>query len=289
MKVAQRVDELPRRERAVAIGTFDGVHAGHRRVIETARGAGLPTAVVTFDPHPRAVLGDEPVRQLTTLERRLELLAELGVDDTLVVRFDRDLAALDPEEFVDAILRPLGTSVVAAGEGFRFGYRRRGDLALLEGSGFEVRLVATVPGVSSSAIRDLVRAGEVERAAALLGRPFEVEGTVVSGDARGAGLGFPTANLAIPPALVVPATGIYAGAADGTRAAISIGFNPHYGGDEHRVETFLLDFEGDLYGRRLVVELWQRLRDERAFESEQALVDQIARDVEETRAAQRPA
>jgi riboflavin kinase/FMN adenylyltransferase len=122
----------------------------------------------------------------------------------------------------------------------------------------------------------------------LLGRPAEVDGVVVSGDARGAGLGFPTANVEPPKDLLVPANGIYAGAAAGTRAAISIGTNPQYGGTERRVEAFLLDFEGDLYGQRLVVELWQRLRDERAFESEQALIDQIARDVEATRAAVRP-
>ena len=123
----------------------------------------------------------------------------------------------------------------------------------------------------------------------MLGRPPEVEGIVVSGDARGGTLGLPTANLAVPAHLLVPAYGIYAGAADGQQAAVSIGTNPHYGGHERRVEAFLLDFEGDLYGRRLVVELWQRLRDEQAFDSEQALIDQIARDVEATRAARPPA
>ena len=122
----------------------------------------------------------------------------------------------------------------------------------------------------------------------MLGRPAEVEGTVVSGDHRGGTLGFPTANLAVDPALLVPRYGIYAGSAAGHRAAVSIGVNPHYGGEERRVEAFLLDFEGELYGRRLVVELWQRLRDERAFETEHELIEQIARDVEATRAARRP-
>ena len=145
-----------------------------------------------------------------------------------------------------------------------------------------------VENVSSSSIRDLLRAGEIERAAKLLGRPPEVEGTVVAGDARGGTLGFPTANLRLEPELLVPAYGIYAGAADGHRAAISIGTNPHYGGEERRVEAHLLDFEGDLYGRRLVLQLWRRLRDEQSFASEDELVAQIARDVEETRAADPP-
>ena len=146
-----------------------------------------------------------------------------------------------------------------------------------------------VEGVSSTRIRDLLRAGEVDRAAGLLGRPAEVVGTVVAGDARGGTLGFPTANLRPEPGVLVPGYGIYAGAADGHRAAISIGTNPHYGGGERRIEAFLLDFTGDLYGKRLTLELWQRLRDERAFESEAELVAQIDRDVEATRRGQRPA
>jgi riboflavin kinase/FMN adenylyltransferase len=151
-----------------------------------------------------------------------------------------------------------------------------------------VRRVPLVEGVSSSRIRQLIAAGEVEVAARLLGRPPEVEGTVVAGDARGGTLGYPTANLAVPRELVVPAFGIYAGQVGDHRAAISIGVNPHYGGDELRVEAFLLDFEGDLYGQRLVVELWQRLREERAFGSEQELIDQIAQDVAAARTAARP-
>ena len=143
-------------------------------------------------------------------------------------------------------------------------------------------------GVSSTRIRDLLRGGEVERAAKLLGRPPEIAGTVVAGDARGGTLGFPTANLRPEPGVLVPGYGIYAGAADGRRAAISIGTNPHYGGGERRIEAFLLDFAGDLYGERLRLELWQRLRDEQAFESEAELVAQIDRDVEATRQAERP-
>ncbi len=288
MRVATAPAELERRARAVAIGTFDGVHLGHRAVVRAAVDAGLRSTVVTFDPHPRAVLG-RAVELLTTLERRLELLEELGVEDVLVVAFTVELAALAPEAFARTYLAAIGTEIVAAGAGFRFGHRRAGDLELLETLGFDVRPVPVVEGISSTRIRQLVDAGEVRSAAALLGRPPEVDGTVVSGDARGTTLGFPTANLEVEPVQLVPAFGIYAGAVDGRRAAVSIGVNPQYGGSERRIEAFLLDFEGDLYGRRLVVELWERLREERTFASEAELVAQIGRDVEATRAATRPA
>jgi riboflavin kinase / FMN adenylyltransferase len=287
MKVARKPEELERRPRAVAIGTFDGVHLGHRRVLEAAKAADLTPTVVTFEPHPRVALGYE-VELLATLERRLELLEEAGIQETLVVEFDLELARLPPEEFAEAVLTPIGAEAVVGGANFRFGRARAGDLALLERLGLDVRSVPLVEGVSSSRIRELLRAGEVERAARLLGRPAELEGTVVAGDARGGTLGFPTANLRLDPSLLVPAFGIYAGAAEGHRAAASIGTNPHYGGEERRVEAYLLDFEGDLYGKRLVLQLWRRLRDERAFGSEEELVAQIARDVEETRAAEPP-
>jgi len=287
VRVARDLKEVEPRPRAVAVGTFDGVHLGHRRVLEAARASALPGTVVTFEPHPRVALGYE-VELLTTLERRLELIAELGIDEALVVEFDLDLARLEPAAFAEAVLRPLGTEVVVAGANFRFGRGRAGGLDLLGRLGFDARSVPLVEGVSSSRIRDLVRAGEVESAAKLLGRPAELEGTVVAGDARGGTLGFPTANLRPDPELLVPEFGIYAGAAEGTRAAISIGTNPHYGGEERRIEAHLLDFEGDLYGRRLVLQLWRRLREERAFPSEEELVAQIARDVEETRAAAPP-
>jgi len=287
VKVAHDVGELRRQARAVAIGTFDGVHLGHRRVLEAAVAAGLAPTVVTFDPHPRIAFGYE-VELLTALRRRLELIGEAGIEETLVVEFDLDLGRLEPEVFAERVLRPIGTEVVVAGADFRFGRGRAGDLELLGRLGFDARTVPLVESVSSSRIRDLLRAGEIERAAKLLGRPPEVEGTVVAGDARGGTLGFPTANLRLEPELLVPAYGIYAGAADGHRAAISIGTNPHYGGEERRVEAHLLDFEGDLYGRRLVLQLWRRLRDEQSFASEDGLVAQIARDVEETRAADPP-
>jgi riboflavin kinase / FMN adenylyltransferase len=287
VRVAHEVGELDSRPRAVAVGTFDGVHLGHRRVLEAARAAGLAPTVVTFDPHPRIALGYE-VELLATLDRRLGLIADLGIEEALVLEFDLELARLGAEEFVDTVLRPLETEIVVAGANFRFGRGREGDLVLLRRLGFDVRSVPLVDGASSTRIRDLLRAGEIERSARLLGRPPELEGTVVAGDARGGTLGFPTANLRLDPQLLVPAFGIYAGSAEGTRAAISIGTNPHYGGQERRIEAHLLDFDGDLYGRRLVLELWRRLREERAFESEEELVAQIARDVEETRAAKRP-
>jgi riboflavin kinase/FMN adenylyltransferase len=285
--VARNVDQLQQRERTVAIGSFDGVHRGHAAVLETARSMSETTTVVTFWPHPRLVLGNR-VELLSTLERRLELLEQEGTDEVLVVTFTEEVAELTPEEFAEVVLRRIGTATVVVGEGFHFGRAAAGDGALLEQLGFDVRLVPLVEGVSSSRIRTLLRAGDVAAAAALLGRPAELEGTVVLGDQRGGTLGFPTANLAVPAELLVPAYGIYAGAARGHRAAISIGVNPHYGGDERRIEPHLLDFEGDLYGQRLVVELWARLRDERAFASEAELVAQIASDVDATRAAERP-
>jgi riboflavin kinase/FMN adenylyltransferase len=287
VNVARQVDQLEPKPRAVALGTFDGVHLGHRRVLDAALAAGRTPTVVTFDPHPREALG-YGVELLVPLERRLELLAEAGIEETLVVDFDLELAQLPPEGFAERVLRPLGTEVVVAGSNFRFGRGRTGDLGLLERLGFDARPVPLVDGVSSTRIRDLLRAGEVDRAAKLLGRPPELAGTVVAGDARGGTLGFPTANLRPEPGVLVPGYGIYAGAADGHRAAISIGTNPHYGGDERRIEAFLLDFAGDLYGKRLTLELWQRLREEQAFGSEAELVAQIDRDVEATRRAARP-
>jgi riboflavin kinase/FMN adenylyltransferase len=287
VNVAREIGELDAKPRAVAVGSFDGVHRGHRLVIDELKGTGLASTVLTFDPHPRAVLG-YGVELLTTLDRRLELLAEAGVDDTAVVAFTHELQQLEPEAFVETHLRAIGTEVVVAGEGFRFGHRRRGDLPLLERLGFGVRTIPVADGISSTTIRDLLHDGDVTGAASLLGRPPEVDGTVVVGDERGGTLGFPTANVAVEPGLLVSRNGIYAGSALGTRAAVSIGTNPHYGGTERRIEAHLLDYEGDLYGQRLVVELWERLRDEQAFESEEALIAQIALDVEATRSASRP-
>jgi riboflavin kinase/FMN adenylyltransferase len=266
---------------------FDGVHLGHQQVIAAAVASGPTPTIITFDPHPRLVLG-YGVELLSTLTRRLELFEELGVAETLVLEFTHELQQREPEDFAEQVLAALGTKVVVAGEDFRFGHRRRGDLALLGALGFDARTVPMVGDVSSTTIRRLLHDGEVAQAAALLGRPPEVEGTVVTGDERGGTLGFPTANLAVEPHLLVPTFGIYAGSARGHRAAVSIGTNPHYGGQERKIEAFLLEFAGDLYDQRLVVELWQRLRDEQAFGSEEELVAQIGRDVEQARRAERP-
>ena len=287
MKIAHAPAQLERRPRAVAIGTFDGVHRGHQSVIRSAIDSGLTPTVITFDPHPRIALGNN-VELISTLERRLELFADAGAEATLVASFTPELMELEPEVFAERYLRAIGAEAVAAGANFRFGSRRRGDLELLERLGFEVLEVEMVAGVSSSAIRHALAAGDIVSAAGMLGRPYELDGVVVAGDRRGGTLGYPTANLALEPHLVCPHYGIYAGSALGHRAALSIGTNPHYGGTERRIEPYLLDFEGDLYGKRLVVEVWERLRDEAVFESEDELIAQIGRDVDATRAAVRP-
>lgn len=292
MIVASDPTSLPPGERAVALGTFDGVHLGHQAVIRAAIETGLRSTVVTFSPHPREVLGYE-VKMLVTLERKAELIEALGVDELVVVEFTPALARLAPEEFVNSVLRPLNAAALFAGDDFRFGHGRSGDTGLLRHLGFDVRTVPLVPGVSSSRIRELLLEGDAVGAATLLGRPHELEGLVVSGDRRGGTLGYPTANLAIAPNLLVPAYGIYAceavTGAGRHRAAVSIGVNPHYGGNERRIEAFLLEFDGDLYGSHLRLELWRRLREERSFDSEAELVEQMGRDVDAARAATRPA
>ena len=265
MTVARSAAELGTQPRAVAVGAFDGVHTGHRSVLRALVAAGETPTVVTFDPHPRR----SPL--LSTVDRRLELLAEAGVADVLV---------LDPSVDVEREVGALAVRVLVAGPGSAVERFRRG--------GADVRRVPLVEVASSETIRRLVRAGAVAEAARLLGRPHEIDGIVVGGDARGTGLGFPTANVQQPPELVVPSVGIYAGAAAGHRAAVSVGVNPHFGGRTVRIEAFVLDFDGDLYGRRLVVELWRYLRAERAFANDDALVDAIAADVEQTRRAVRP-
>lgn len=274
--------------RAVAIGSFDGVHLGHRAVLDSVcEAGGLVPTVVTFDPHPRIAMGNT-IDLLTTLERRLELIAEAGIETTLVAAFTPAFQRLLPEEFAERYLRATGAEVVVAGPDFRFGARRSGDLELLERLGFAVIVPPLVEGVSSTTIRAALGDGDVVEAARMLGRPFELDGVVVAGDGRGGALGYPTANLRLAPHLAWPRFGIYAGCARGHRAAVSIGTNPHYGGAERRIEPHLLGFEGDLYGERLVVELWERLREETTFETEGELAAQIGRDVEATRRARRP-
>lgn len=291
--------------RAVTVGTFDGVHRGHRALIGAtvgrARDLGVESAAVTWDRHPLATLRPESAPPLlTSLERRLELLAGTGLDAVAVLEFDRDLSSWPPERFaVDVLARGLGAAAVVAGPGWRFGKGATGDVALLGAIGSEegfevVEIDADVTGdepVSSSRIRALVAAGDVDTAAALLGRPFDVDGVVVPGDDRGRALGYPTANLVTSSLLARPPRGVYAGRARAAgrwhAAAINVGVNPTFGGrpdtDPVRIEAYLLDFEGDLYGSAVRIEFWSRLRDEIRFGSVEDLVAHIGRDVEATR------
>jgi len=286
-----RLPEVERRPRRVAVGTFDGVHLGHREVI---RGA---DTVLTFDPHPAAVVAPAGApRLLTTLERKAQLVESLGVDELVVIPFDHDFAQRSAEAFVDDVLvGTLGATHVAVGENFRFGHKARGDAALLAADPrFETRVVPLleVDGevVSSSHIRGLVLGGAVEYADRLLGAPFTVIGEVARGDERGRTLGYPTANLVPQDGLVVPGHGVYACRAttpDGTEhvAATNVGVRPMFvTGRGELIEAYLVDFEGDLYGQPLTVAFLKRLRGEKRFASVDALVEQMARDVQDARA-----
>jgi riboflavin kinase/FMN adenylyltransferase len=290
---------------AVTIGTFDGVHLGHqtllKKTLETASARGLGAVALTWDRHPAMTLRPEVAPPLlTSTERRLELLAQGGVE-VAVLPFDIVLSHLSPEDFAAEILAGrLNARAVIVGRGWRFGHRARGDVATLQELGtrldFEVLpepLTEARGGpVSSTRIRAAVAAGDMDEARGLLGRRWDFDGTVIHGDKRGAGLGYPTANLLLDPALARPARGIYAGRAqrNGSThpAAVSVGVNPQFGGEPGRspvrIEAYLLDFEGDLYGEVLRVELHAKLRDERAFDSVEQLVRQMALDVEATRA-----
>jgi riboflavin kinase / FMN adenylyltransferase len=290
VKVTRLPDADPR-PRRVAVGTFDGVHRGHREVI-----AGADT-VVTFDPHPLSVLA--PARApllLTTLERKAELVASLGVEELVVVPFDHDFAALTAEEFVDVVLvQRLAATHVSVGENFRFGHGAEGDAARLAADGrFETRVapLLEVDGevVSSSHIRGLVLGGAVGYADELLGAPFSLTREVVHGDKRGRELGFPTANLLPADGYVTPGHGVYAcraTVASGATyaAATNIGVRPMFEtGRGELIEAYLLDFSDDIYDQPLRLEFLKRLRGEKRFESIDALVEQMGRDVDEARA-----
>jgi riboflavin kinase / FMN adenylyltransferase len=279
------LDETKPRPRRVAVGEFDGVHLGHREVIR-----GNDT-VLTFEPHPLQVIRPEAApKLLTSLDVKSELIADLGVEELVVIPFDHGFAEQTPVEFIDRVLvERLGAERVAVGENFRFGHGAAGDTALLAADPrFETRIVPLVEVgdevVSSSHIRGLVLAGEVELAAGFLGAPFQLRGPVVSGDRRGRELGFPTANIVPDQALVYPGNGVYAARADGACAAVSVGVRPTFGtGRAVLIEAYLIDRDVDLYGQRLRIEFLQRLRGERRFDSVEALVEQMHRDVEETR------
>jgi riboflavin kinase/FMN adenylyltransferase len=293
---------------SVAIGNFDGVHRGHRALICSTRMHAAPengvSVVLTFTPHPARVFAPALAPPLiTSLDRRLQLLAAAGIDVAVVEPFTREYAAIEAEDFVRKVLgERLGARHVIVGYDFSFGRGRRGNPELLTSVGAELGMtVRVVPPVmadglvcSSTKVREFVLEGRVEGAALLLDRPFEIIGPVGRGAGRGRGLGIPTANVASE-AELLPKLGIYAGRAtilDGPgreapplRAALSVGSNPTFAGDGRvSVEAYLLDFEGDLYGRRLRIEVLHRLRDERRFDSVEALVAQIHADVAEVRA-----
>ena len=287
----------------VTIGVFDGVHRGHQALIRAAvdRGAalGLPVVLMTFDPHPSEVVrpGSHPA-MLTTLRRRAELVGELGVDVFMVLPFDLPMSATPAQEFVhDVLVDRLHAAAVVVGENFHFGHRGAGDLALLEQLGTRFGFTAHGVGlvaeddvtVTSTYVRACVDAGDVRAAAEALGRPHRVEGVVVRGEGRGGSeLGYPTANLDVAGHGAVPADGIYAGwFVLGNRrspAAISIGTNPTFSGKVRTVEGFVLDEGGNFYGRRVGFDFVERLRRTERFDSVQALIDQIGRDVDRTRA-----
>ncbi len=290
MKVTRLPDVERRSGRSVAVGTFDGVHLGHREVIAGS------DSVLTFDPHPVSVVAPQHTpKLLTTLERKAELIASLGVQELIVIPFDADFAARSAEEFIDDVLvGALAAKQVAIGENFRFGHKAQGDPQLLAADprfATVVHPLLEVDGeiVSSSHIRGLVLAGEIAEANRLLGSAFQLRGAVAHGDERGRELGFPTANLVPEEALVCPGHGVYAclarSEAIGERpAAVSIGVRPTFAtGRGELIEAYILDFDGDLYGGDLRLEFLERLRGERRFEDPAALIEQMHRDVERAR------
>jgi len=284
MRITKLFDAEPRR-RQVAIGEFDGVHLGHRQVIDGS------DTVLTFEPHPLRVVRPEAApRLLTSFEVKADLIAALGVQELVVIPFDQRFAHQSPDEFIEQILvRRLRAARVSVGENFRFGHRAQGDPAVLRADPrFETCVVPLVEVdgeiVSSSHIRALVQAGEVEMAARMLGAPFQFRGEVVEGDRRGRTLGFPTANIVPDESLVFPGHGVYVARADGTCSAVNVGVRPTFGtGRAVLIEAYLLDTDVELYGRMLRIDFLARLRGERRFDSVDALVEQMRMDVERTR------
>jgi riboflavin kinase/FMN adenylyltransferase len=284
MLVSNLSDVTPR-PRRIAVGEFDGVHLGHREVIR-----GNDT-VLTFEPHPLVVVHPSVApKLLTSLDVKVELIAELGVEELVVVSFDEAFASESPQEFIDTVLvERLGATHVSVGDNFRFGHGAAGDAALLAADPrFETRVVTLVTAdgevVSSSRIRALIAAGDVEAAARLLGAPFRVRGEVVGGDRRGRTLGFPTANIVPDDVLACPGHGVYACRIGAHLAAVNVGVRPTFTtGRGLLIEAYLLDFDGDLYGQLLTLEFHARLRGEWRFDSVEALIEQMNRDVHRTR------
>ena len=286
MRVASLPDVEPGSgPRRVAIGTFDGVHLGHREVI---RGS---DTVLTFDPHPLAVIHPEATPKLiSTFNVKRDLIAGLGVDELVVIPFDNGFASLTAEEFVrEVLIERLGAVQVSVGDNFRFGQRAQGTPDFLREHGdFETRVAPLVEAagetISSTQIRGLVAAGEVAQAAKFLGGPFLFEGEVVTGDRRGRELGMPTANVVPDERYVVPGHGVYAAWAHGYPAAVNVGVRPMFEtGRGLLVEAHLIGFEGDIYGETLRIAFLERLRGEKRFDSVDELVAQMNRDVEDAR------
>lgn len=282
----------------VTIGVFDGVHRGHQSIISEcvrqAANRGLPSVVLTFKRNPRELVCGEHPCVITSPARKLEILDGLGVDFMVEVTFTRKFASIEPELFCRGLLRGhLGARKVCVGENFRFGACGRGDVEMLEAEGreqgFDVDVVplVTIDGLgqlSSTLIRGLISEGRAADVMKGLGRPYSMTGRVIAGHSRGKRLGFPTANMALDREFCLPSDGVYAGRAtlegERYRCAINIGSNPTFGDGEPALEVFLLDFEGDIYGKTLEIEYYGRLRDERAFASEKELVRQIKKDIE---------
>jgi riboflavin kinase/FMN adenylyltransferase len=282
MKVSQIAEVEPRAGRHVAIGTFDGVHLGHREVI---RGA---DTVLTFDPHPLSVIQPEATPKLiATFPVKRDLVAELGVEELVVIPFDRGFSEQSAEEFVqDILIGRLGAASVSVGENFRFGHGARGTPEMLSAAEFETRVVPLVgvagETVSSSHIRGLIAAGDVKQAGEFLGRPFLFEGEVVTGDKRGRELGIPTANLVPDETHVCPGHGVYAAWANDHPTAVNVGVRPTFDtGRGLLVEAHLIGFSGDLYGQTLRIAFLERMRGEQRFESVEALVEQMNADLVE--------
>jgi riboflavin kinase/FMN adenylyltransferase len=284
IQVTKLPDAKPR-DRHVAIGVFDGVHLGHQAVIDDA------DTVLTFDPHPLEVIHPEAAPKLIMpAEVKRDVIDGLGVEELVVIPFDREFSKITAEEFIERILvEQLGARTVSVGENFRFGAKAKGDPEMLASRDeFETRIVPLVEvdgeTVSSTRVRALVAAGDVEQAMHCLGAPFMLEGEVVEGDRRGRGLGFPTANLVPDDRLVVPGHGVYAAFANGRPAAVNVGVRPTFEtGRGLLVEAYLIDFDDDLYGQNLRVAFVRRLRGERRFPGTEELIAAMNRDVAEAR------
>lgn len=302
MSVEQELGQFsPRKEMLLTIGVFDGVHLGHRHLIsklkELARKQGCSSGVITFSQHPQEVLSPRTrLPSVTGLEQRLALLEDEGVDIVIPLPFTPQLANLSPKQFLSLLKEYLKMKGLVVGPDFALGKGRQGDINALRRLGQEMDFSLTVvppmtvdgETVSSTAIRKALAEGDIKRAQKLLGRPFRLKGRVVSGDKRGIKLGFPTANLEVEPGRALPTGGVYACRAyiDGQSypAMTNIGTRPTFGGGPRLIEVYLIDYNGDLYGQELAIDIIERLRDEKKFDTPEQLIEQIAEDVKKGKA-----